>query len=270
MKKSITLVACILITLSVEAQVSDLILKGLIDKSIIIEKMDGTSIACKLLSFDDKDIAVADASGIISSISRSNLKEVRIDGKAVAKIPEQVLDKPIAPQYFMVDPLGFIQLGPYIEYGFSIGPTLTIGAGLRIDGLGLLYRALANTDGSTSVSIACISGSVTSSQFFRSIGMNRWYITEAIEYGRGSSTSTYYIGDYTSYWALLKAYLGFGYRWRNPSKFFLDLGVLAGVAITMDNYYIYDSSPNSKHYTDTLSFGAGMIQLHLGWELGNE
>ena len=93
------------------ARVSDLVLKGLIGKSIIVGRSDGTDLACKLRGFDAADIAVVEADGTVLGIPRAEVDTVRLDSssssKAASARPARGWDRPLAPLYVRRRPTRF-------------------------------------------------------------------------------------------------------------------------------------------------------------------
>ena len=58
----------------------------------------------------------------------------------------------------------------------------------------------------------------------------------------------------------------FGYRWRYPSGFFLNLGIFAGVVPTIKDTWYYISDPGTKIENVHETLFIGMLELSLGWD----
>ena len=53
------------------AEVLDTVLKGLLNKAIVIEESSGSSIACTLLNYDDQNLVCSDWDGKVVTIARA-------------------------------------------------------------------------------------------------------------------------------------------------------------------------------------------------------
>jgi hypothetical protein len=168
--------------------------------------------------------------------------------KAVLVRPPRGWDRPLGSQYFLIDPLGFLLMGPSIEYGFRIMPSVTFGVNVMDYGLGLLFQSFASGQGASQLSSAWSLG-LTSNQFFASRGPNHWYLEELVQYGTFSTTGS------SSAANVLFGLAGVGYRWRFPSGFFIDAAGLFGIGTPLNN----TGGPQS------ISFG--ILPLKLGWEI---
>jgi hypothetical protein len=168
--------------------------------------------------------------------------------KAAVVSPTRGWDRPLGSQYFLIDPLGFLLMGPSIEYGFKILPSVTLGVDVIANGLGLLFQSFVTSQGGPSLSAASMSFGLTSDQFFASRGPNHWYLEELVDYG------TLYQTDGSSATAIFIALGGVGYRWRFPSGFFIDLAGLFGGVV-----------PLNVSGSHTVPFG--FLPLKLGWEI---
>jgi small nuclear ribonucleoprotein (snRNP)-like protein len=273
MRKWIIACLCFFTVICSYAQVSDAAWKAVVNQKVIIEKNDGSEVIGRLASVDEQVAVVIKADGKVVSVVKKDVQSIRVDTAAEAAAQQQqqpssaaasVPDVPLKPMYFLFDPLGFLQAGPVLEFGFRVAPETLLGAAVRLEGLGLLIRALnANT-----VSPLGMGVEVTFYQLLPGGGMNRWYLQALGGFGWGSTSG----GSGAFAWqgnnTHLEIAVGGGYRWRFASRFFLDAGVVAGAAVGLTDTWYYLNSPSSinTNVPDTTFFGA--LQLHIGWELG--
>jgi hypothetical protein len=221
-----------------QLRVSDLVLKGLINKSIIVERSEGTALACTLRSFDDAEIAVIEGGGSVLGIPRAELKAVRLDTAAKTAVVSPTTrgwDRPLGSQYFLFDPLGFLLMGPSVEYGFKILPSVTLGVNITDMGLSLVVKEIATGLGPASFSPASLFLGLTSNQFFASKGPNHWYLEELVSCGALFENNKSYQSP------VLFSLVGGGYRWRFPSGFFIDAAVLVGIGapVSSNSWYTF-------------------------------
>jgi small nuclear ribonucleoprotein (snRNP)-like protein len=240
-------------TLSTYAAVEDPVWKAVLNRDVTIEMNDGSTVSGQLTNIDDQVVVLIAASGKVVSVEKSAVREVRVDTAAHAAKQAEAADVPVTQAYLLVDPLGFLQIGPAVEVGMWIGPSTLIGVAWRFEGLGLLTQALGSSSTSTLDPLSMgFQGMLY--QLLPGSGPNRWYIQGLVGYGWGATSGD----EGTIYawrveWSHLELAVGVGYRWRFPSRFFLDLGAVGGAGIGMTSV--------------SLTTALAMLQLHLGWDL---
>jgi hypothetical protein len=271
MRKIIVLILLSSLAAAASSQVSDTVLRGLVNRAVLISERPGDTVSCTLLSFDDRELVGSDGDGNLIALPREEVESIRLSVSPAAQLPAaaSVAERPLSPSYFFFDPLGLLQVGPSFEIGIRIAQSATLGAVLRLEGAGLLYRRLVAGESSTAqVSFGSMSFGLDSYQLFGGSGMNRWYLMEGLAISSGSLSDADRKGDFTRHWTLFEAMSGFGHRWRSLGGFFVDVGALAGFAQPLRAYWSYDSSPSVKTNSDVGGQFVGMAQLHFGWELG--
>jgi small nuclear ribonucleoprotein (snRNP)-like protein len=248
------------------ADVSDDIWKALINKNITAEKNDGSEVTGKLTSVSDQTIVVIKKDGSVVSVAKADVKEVKVTEAGVQASPA-VADVPLGSSYLQLDPLGFLQIGPSVEAGFRVAPLTLIGAAVRLEGLGLLYQGIATQGFQNDASLLSMAIDVMVWQLFPAAGANRWYIGGMVGYGWGSTSGTSYsYGDWKGTNSHIELGVSAGYRWRFPSRFYLDVGGLIGLGIGVTDSFYYTSSPSIVHNNDQQDYFLGALQLHVGWE----
>lgn len=159
-------------------------------------------------------------------------------------------------------------MGPIIEGEYKIAPNSYLTAHLRYSALGLLYQVIASEGFENEVSLGSMALGGGYKKFIEKPNSpNHVYVGGYFEYGWGGTR-----GDIDTNWewegenAQLIIASNFGFRWRYPSKFFLNLGIIAGVApsIKDDWWYIDNTDEVFEGSLDT--YFVGMLELSLGWE----
>lgn len=183
----------------------------------------------------------------------------------VKKITKEKLKEtaPLGSSAFSFNPLGFAQFGPSMHFEIEISPMVYLVPHLRYSKFGLVYNMVVEYD---EIDFSSMAIGVGVKRLFKNPGsINSYYIGSAFEYGWGSGSNdpSYYYEDGESfehsYYTIMS---NFGYRWRYESKFFINLGLYAGMTGTITDEKVY---PNSIEY-DIGMMVFGMLELSFGWE----
>ena len=155
---------------------------------------------------------------------------------AAAQQAQPSAASPIPPARYTwsTNPLGFLQLGPNIEFERATSPAHAVGFGVRAPTLGL-YTYLLNEDVQSGWSAYGIY------RFYpRRQALHDWYIGPHLEFG-GTSNETY-----TS--KILGAAGEFGHRWIKRNGFSIVLGGLLGVLKSNDTWRDGTGSAGNETY----------------------
>ena len=142
------------------------------------------------------------------------------------------------------NPLGFLQLGPNVEFERATSPAHALGFGARLPTLGVMTYVIndAIESGWTVYGVY---------HFYpKRTALRGWYIGPHLEFGHTSSTS------WTS--RLLGGGGEFGHRWIKPNGFSIVLGGLLGTFKSDDTWKDGTGSAGSEQYFVwmlNLSFG---------------
>ena len=244
---------------------SDDVWKALINKNITAEKNDGSEVTGTLTSVADQTVVVIKKDGTVVSVAKTDVKSVKV-AEAAQQAPPEVADRPLGSWYLQFDPLGFLQIGPSAEVGLRVASGTLIGAALRVEGLGLLYQDIATSGFENDASLLSTAVDVLFYQLFPAAGTNRWYLQGMIGYGWGWTSGTNYIGAWQGSNSHIELGVGAGYRWRYNSRFFLDVGGLAGLGIGVTDSWYQTSTPNNVNNNALNEYFLGALQVHVGWE----
>ena len=75
-----------------------------------------------------------------------------------------------------------------------------------------------------------------------------------------------FLGDWQGTNSHIELGFGAGYRWRFPSRFFVDVGGLVGLGIGVSDSWYYTSNPSSMQHNALKEYFLGALQVHVGWE----
>jgi hypothetical protein len=177
--------------------------------------------------------------------------------------------KPIGSA-LLINPLGFLQFGPIVDIDFRVGANMQAGAQVRFSGLGILYHLVASngyTDADEVLTSSMAVGAGMKYFFENQDSPHRFYIGGVFEYGWGGTRGS--IG-YTDEWEASHRYwdilTNIGYRWRFPSKLFVNVGVLTGAANTTKSEWWFIRSPNQKKQNPEETVFAIMAEASFGFE----
>lgn len=185
----------------------------------------------------------------------------------IAKITKEPPVKPIGkakqdlgpPGKFAIqfNPLGFLQFGPSIETDFAISDNMFFHTQLRFASLGLAYYAIASDGFENEVALGNMAIGVGFKLLQERAGVpHRFYSGGAFEYQWESKSRE------------LVFWLYGGHRWRYPTKSFLNLGFIGGVAIQTKNEWWYTNNTNDIRirYDPKKFLPILMLELSFGWE----
>lgn len=269
MKQFVVVIVLILSGLPLCADVSDSVWNALIERQVIVEKLDGSEVRGTLIGVGDFDINVMKDDGTIVTVERGEVEEVRGLASKTEKANQSVEgDIPAGSSYFLFNALGLLQTGPIFEYGFLVNPELYIAPRIRVLGMGLLTQVLAGAADDDWLRIYSFSaGAAIYGQNSPDGGPNRVYYGGTLELG-----FSFEYGDVgTSYeWEgssnLIITGASFGYKWRNPTRFFMNLGIFAGVGFTLSSDWYYVDDPGTVYTGDEPTYFVGGLELAVGWE----
>ncbi|MCX7038279.1 MAG: hypothetical protein NT005_03990 [Spirochaetes bacterium] len=199
-----------------------------------MEKVDGTQVVGKLIGIEENIVSVMKNDGDVESIKRSTVAGVR--GK-VEPPQQQAADLGLPRSYFGISPLGLVQFGPSVVFGFRIAPGFYLTPQLRLPGFGVVYYLVAQALPSAT-SLASFAPGLKASYFFKRSGKpNCWYVDGVVAYQFAWTDRDLYFGDIglVCHDEELVIMMGLGYRWRTPSRLFVDFGFVAGGAATTVN-----------------------------------
>jgi hypothetical protein len=215
---------------------------------------------------------------IVEQIPNESVKIMTADGSVfvfkmseIEKITKELATsgagqgRPMKAFNILLNPLGFVQFGPMVQFEFRIIPGLYGIAHARVHGLGVLSWVLADTDEIGYYSFALGPGI---RYFFVSKDVpHAPYVGFVAEFGYTPYASN--IG-YTDEYAGTAMYLTFavngGYRWRFGS-FIVEVGGYAGASPTIFSQYHYLTSPSVNYEGRLPVTFFGMLELSIGWEL---
>jgi len=269
MKQFVSVIILILFVFPLCAEVSDSVWNALIDRKIVVEKLDGSEVRGTLIGVGDFDVNLMKDDGTIVTVEREDVEEVRGVASKTEKSSQSVQeDIPPGSSYFLINPLGLLQTGPIFEYGFLVSPELYVAPRIRILGMGLLTQVLAGAADDDWLRIYSFSAGVgIFGQNSPDGGPNRVYYGGTLELGFSSE-----YGDVgTDYeWEgstnLLITGASFGYKWRKPTRFFMNLGIFAGVGFSLASDWYYVDDPGTVYTSEEITYFVGGIELAVGWE----
>ncbi len=265
MKRLLIFIAFSIFILPLSAEIPDSVWEAMIERQLIIVKSNGDELEGSLISVDESDVNVMKKDGAIVTLSRQEVEEVRgISTSPPTEKQSKQKDIPPGSSYFLVNPLGFLQMGPIIEYGFLVSPELYIAPHIRLMGLGLLSQTAS---GSTMKVHSFSAGAAVYKQTPPDEGNNRIYFGGNLELGfsfeKGDVGTNY---EWEGSTTLLITGASFGYKWRKPTRFFMSLGIFAGAAFTMASDWYYIDDPDTIYEEENVIYFVGGIEFSLGWE----
>ncbi|MEN8194201.1 MAG: hypothetical protein ABFS12_15360 [Bacteroidota bacterium] len=226
---------------------------GSIIKGMIIEQVPGSS-----LKIQTKDESVF--------VYKMDEVEKMTKEEVSAPVPVQnsihfgnVANSPHDVSLF-IKPLGFVLFGPSIAAEFKVAPSSSIGASIRLTGLGNLSQEISDYSSFDEGSMAI--GFTTKYLFPRYDSRHGFFVGSLIEYGWGSGTDTYSY-DYYDYdmgrmWTSTTVYeyehsylsliSNFGFRWVF-SSFLMEIGLNFGAAYEIEDI---QTSPESIEYENDI------------------
>ncbi len=276
--KKVLFILLIALPVIASAEVPDSVWSSLLDREIIITKIDGSKVQGTLIGVEEEAVTVMKDDGRIVAVIKSTAADVRVvtGGETPAAPPtaaptivEEDRDRPVGSYYFLANPLGFLQFGPVIELGIQAMPETMIGAHVRFAGLGLLTQLIAEGLGSTLSPISIAPGISIVRLFRLGNSPDRFYVGSTIDFQMNwTSGDQGTIDEWTGNDAMIVIMSNFGYRWRFPSRFFLNVGAFAGAGIWLWDEWSYILNPAVIFEEPTGTGFAWGLELSLGWELG--
>jgi hypothetical protein len=170
----------------------------------------------------------------------------------------------------LINPLGFLQFGPIVDLDFRVGANTQVGGQIRFSGLGILYHLVASegyteTDEVLTSSMAV--GAGVKYFFENPDSPHRLYVGGVFEYGWGGTRGSIgYTNEWEGshqYWDLLT---NVGYRWRFPSNFFVNAGILTGAANTTKSEWWFIKTPAQKKEDPKKIVFVIMAEVAFGFE----
>lgn len=183
-------------------------------------------------------------------------------------------DNSMGKASIFVNPMGFLLFGPIIQLDVAVAPNFFLNAHTRISRLGLVYQLIV-TEAFTNKLTSGMSFGGGATYFFGSSSSNlsKPYMGAAVEYGWGGSIGD--IGERYEWEAQHNYYvimLGGGYRFRYPSKFFMNIGLQAGGWFMLTDEWEYTDKSYTGgdglgvHQNELVTRPFGMLEISLGWE----
>ncbi len=276
--KKVLFILLIALPVIASAEVPDSVWISLLDREIIITKIDGSKVQGTLIGMEEEAVTVMKDDGRIVAVIKSTAADVRvvIGGETPAAPPtaapttvEEDRDRPVGSYYFLANPLGFLQFGPVIELGIQAMPETMIGAHVRFAGLGLLAQLITAAEPGSTLSPISIAPGLSIVRLFRlGNSPDRFYVGSTFDFQINWTSGDDTTGEWTGSNALIVIMSNFGYRWRFPSRFFLNVGAFAGVGIWLWDEWYYILTPAVIYEEPTVIGFAWGLELSLGWELG--
>lgn len=174
-----------------------------------------------------------------------------------------------------VDPLGVIFYGPQVAFDFQFANLIAVGPYVRWHYAGVFYRAIVTDWFSESSNVEAGSFSYGGQIKFlipAGSGQHRPFISLTAEKSQGeeifiSETNS---GDdeIYSFEQFIFTFNG-GYRYTAPSGFNLSASLGMGVAQDVENIHFYASDEDNYENIPLETRIIPMMQLTLGWQLGN-
>ena len=265
MKKYLILIFLVLAFSYAAADVDNSVLEVMNGRYVVVEKVDGSEVAGKLMGFDPLKLTVMKKDGRIVTVYRSDIMQLKGDA---ASIRQNVAKTPIGQTEFEINILGLLQFGPIFSYDLKIADDIMVGGHLRLQGIGVLYQLIASKafeDFAAPWSFAL--GFQMKYLFPNTLSNNRMFMGFFADFGLGWTS-----GDFDTSWEWkgnhgnLVIALQYGYRWRYASGFYLNVGIMAGYCfLVWDNWY-YLTTPNQYEASTNPSVFFGMLEFSLGWE----
>lgn len=171
---------------------------------------------------------------------------------------------PLASTYIVLDPLGFLEMGPMIDLEFRVSPRLYALAHVRFHGMGLLSHLIVDDNVSL---LSTAAGGGLRYLFENSVTPNAPYVG-----GIGELTWVGYSGDLGTSWEYkgnsitATVLANFGYQWV-LGGLIIDVGAYVGAAQMLSSKWAYTSDPSVMHSDDLLTYFAGMASVSFGWAL---
>ncbi len=164
-----------------------------------------------------------------------------------------------------VNPLGFLQFGPIIQYEARVGPRMAVVPYFRYAYAGLATHAAWDTyeednemsPGSAGIGLGVKGFTSTTSAFYYGSFLD--YSWTTARYNVGDFDASEQIGNH------LTLLSNFGYRWKSGSGGYINLGAFAGAAFTLKNEERYIDSGELIEKKDEVIIFA-MLELSFGWE----
>ena len=230
---------------------------GSIIRGIIIEQVPNVSIKVQTR---DGSVFVYEMENILKITKEPRTGVAPLGSKAP-------VSSSLGKSAFLFNPLGFLQFGPILEGEFSLTPDTFFTAHFRYSALGFVYQALESDGFSDGISFTSAALGAGIRKFLENpYSSNRFYLSGAAEYSWGGTSGDVGTNDEWKGKDAQIIFLGnFGHRWRYPSKFFLNLGLIAGFGTDIKDDWWYIREPDHI-YKESGAVFAAMLELSFGWE----
>ncbi|MBU8893070.1 MAG: hypothetical protein KOO66_09845 [Bacteroidales bacterium] len=183
-------------------------------------------------------------------------------------------DYDLALMNLQVDLLGIVFFGPQIALDFQLANMIAVGPFFRWNYAGVIYQGVV-TDWFTDESVASPAsyGIGVQAKILIPIGsgQHRPYAGFSYERFRGEDsydpggTDGKHIWEYKSNVMLVNL----GYRMLTESSFNLSVGLSLGISTETESIDYYEFGDGTVDYNPTYTRFIGMLQIGLGWQLGN-
>ncbi len=265
MKKYLILILLALTFSSATADVDNSVLEVMKGRYVVVEKVDGSEVAGQLMGFDPLKLTVMKKDGRIVTVYRSDILQLKGD---TASIRPDIAKTPIGQSEFEINLLGLLQFGPTFSYEFNMANDLMVGCHVRLQGIGLLYQLIVSEAFEDFAAPWATSAGVQVKYLFpNALSNNRMFMGFFTDLGLGwSSGDKGTTDEWKSNFASIVFALQFGYRWRYPSGFYLNVGLSAGYSIEIWDKWYHTRAPSIIMDADQTNVFFGMLEFSLGWE----
>ncbi len=173
-----------------------------------------------------------------------------------------------------VEVMGLLFFGPQVSLDFQFANMVAVGPYVRWNYAGVMYQGIVTdwfTDGSTASPASYGIGVQAKILIPIGSGRHRPYAGFSYERFRGEDsydpggTDGKHIWEYKSNIMLVNL----GYRMLTESSFNLSIGLSLGISQETENKDYYEFGDGTIDYNLTSTRFIGMLQIGLGWQLGN-
>ena len=201
--------------------------KDLMGKNITLKMIDGTILQGVFVTYQDNIIFIKDKLGNVHTLKMNSISNIYLTSRDI--------QSKMGSSYSSFNLLGFLQFGPIFGFDLKLSKNIYAGVHLRWAGLGLLYQLVASNGFEDSPSIFCSAYGIQVKHFLSAPRTNNkfyfgFFSDFAIGWSGGDKGTLF---EWRSNFGGLVFAGNFGRRWRYPSRFYLDFGLIAGFYIEL-------------------------------------
>lgn len=229
---------------------------GSIIHGIIIEQVPGKTIKIQTA---DQNVFVYEMDEI-EKLTREPLPESQTGKQTNKTSKTKAVPQELKRFSVLVNPLGFLQFGPYIQGEIRFLPNTVFSPHIRFAGMGVLTHAVSDYEDLWVSSMAIGFGI---KHFFElQNSSNRVYLGAYFEEGwTQGEASTYDSWELIPHHCQYNTFtMNLGYRWRY-SKFYLNIGGLGGLAVET-----WDGNEDDGAIYPNDAYLIGMLEVSIGME----